>query len=130
MPIPRRPWNHPVVVARFLARCEPCPNCECVLYVGYSKPNGWGRFWANDFPYCKSSWVYAHRYIYALLRRIPEKGIDIHHDHGLCRHRHCVNMYHLEEQPHDAHGAISQRYQEEIRAEEDRMFEEGVEDFA
>ncbi len=100
-------WNDPRVVARFLARCEPCPHCECVLFKGSIARGGWGRIVAHGFPGCPSGRVYAHRYIYALVFGAPELGEDVHHQHDICGHRNCVNPYHLETIRHTEHALVS-----------------------
>ncbi len=60
---------------------------ECVLWTGYTMPNGYGRRTVNSVS------QYAHRYAYQTeVGPIPE-GMVIDH---LCRVRNCVNVRHME----------------------------------
>ncbi len=107
---PRLPWNHPTIVARFLAKFEPCPDCECVLFTG-TCTRGWGRFVANDFPGCPAGRVWIHRYAYRVFRGPIPEGHDVHHVHERCNHRNCGNVDHIEPESHDSHGEISRAFQ-------------------
>lgn len=111
MGVAKLPWNHPVVVRRFLNFCEPCPTCECVLFTG-TVTNGWGRFVAHGFPGCPSGRTQAHRYSYAIQRAPIPEGFQIHHDHSACNHRRCVNAYHTEPISPEDHGALSNAYKD------------------
>lgn len=106
MGVAKLPWNHPVVVRRFLAFLKPCPGCDCILFTG-TLTNGWGRFVAHDFPECPCGRTQAHRYSYTIFRAPIPPGHQINHNHELCKHRNCVNAYHLEPITPEEHGRIS-----------------------
>lgn len=110
MSMKRLPWNHEKVVARFWARVEKCPDCDCLLFRGPTT-NGWGKIRAWGLPGIPKGIVWAHRYAYALKHGTLTPGSDIHHDHDVCNHRNCVNASHLSSVDHREHGEISKVHQ-------------------
>lgn len=105
MPLPRLPWDHPTIVARFLSKQRPVSGSECIEFDG-TKTNGWGRLVAWGFPECPSGRVLAHRYSYAIQRGPIPPHHDLDHIRE-CRNRGCINAYHVEPIGHAAHGVVS-----------------------
>ena len=101
--MPRLHWANPIVVARFLSKLYVVPGSDCIECRG-DAPLGWVRFWANDFPGCAGSKVYAHRYAFAIMRGPLDAETTLDH---LCRNRGCVNVYHLEPLTREEHGQKS-----------------------
>ena len=88
----------PKLVKRFLARCQPDPHSECILWQG-AKTRGYGRL---RFPGLnRSGWTRAHRVAIWLFRGIHPGSNDVDHACGV---RHCVNPYHLRCRDHTEHG--------------------------
>ncbi len=105
MPLPRLPWDHPVIVARFLSKLRPVAGSACIEFTG-TRTFGYGRFVAWDFPGVPSGRVRAHRYAYVIVRGPIPDGCDLDHIRE-CRNRGCCNAYHLEPVAHEEHGHIS-----------------------
>lgn len=125
MGVARLPWNHPIVVRRFLAFLKPCPCCDCILFTGALSPRGWGRFAAHDFPECPCGRTQAHRYSYAIFRAPIPPGHQLNHSHELCNHRNCVNPYHLGPLTIEEHARVSNAHKTALREHDG----EAAEDF-
>ena len=61
---------------------------ECWPWIGYVRPNGYGRFGLRE-----RKPVYAHRFAYEQAKGSIPVGAVIDH---VCRNRRCVNPAHLE----------------------------------
>ncbi len=72
---------------RFWSRVQPCPTSGCWLWVGATKPSGYGTFQVG------SSTLTAHRHSFTILASPIPPGLQLDH---LCRVRCCVNPAHLE----------------------------------
>lgn len=73
--------------AAFAERCIPEPNTGCLLWIGDSYPNGYGRFWFEGRS------VGAHRVAMRLARgEMPATGAIVLHK---CDTPACVNPAHL-----------------------------------
>ncbi len=79
-------YEHPQT--RFERFVDRRGESECWLWVGYVRPNGYGRFMVRA-----GKPVYAHRFAYELVKGAIPEGLSIDH---LCRNRRCVNPSHLE----------------------------------
>jgi hypothetical protein len=66
---------------------------ECWRWVGAIQAQGYGVFYLGKDDGGQRRWARAHRYAYEALRTDIPAGLDLDH---LCRHRWCVNPWHLE----------------------------------
>jgi hypothetical protein len=81
--------------ARFLSRCEPDPDSECILYTGSLNNKGYGVTRVHpdiaELLGLQSNIARAHRVMYVLIRGVIMQGEVLDH---LCNTRACVNAYH------------------------------------
>ena len=75
----------------FESKYEPTTESGCWLWLGTTKPYGYG-----NFAYMGESWR-AHRFSYEHFKGPITKGLEVDH---LCRVRSCVNPDHLEAVTH------------------------------
>lgn len=69
------------------------PTTGCWLWQRSLKPNGYGLAYVNRRP------MQAHRVIYERHRGPIPAGMVLDHIASVCRHKHCVNPWHLEAVP-------------------------------
>lgn len=82
------------LVSRFLAKCQPDPRSECVLWTGAVTDRGYGVMRVDPrygLPLPVTARV--HRLAYHLVRGPIEAGLVLDHT---CHVRLCVNPYHLQ----------------------------------
>ena len=88
----------PSILERFWSKVDKTETCW--LWVGYTKPNGYGSFNPT-----RDQAAYAHRYAYELANGPIPDGLQVDHlchDPAECQaatecpHRRCVNPAHLE----------------------------------
>ena len=82
-------WDGRTPAERFWPQVKKTDTCW--LWTGYLKPNGYASFYPGGGRHVAK--VYAHRFVYELMRGPITDGLQIDH---LCSVRHCVNPAHLE----------------------------------
>ena len=87
-------------VKSFLARCEPDPESECIIYTGGDDGRRGGCYGRTRIPLeiaallnCRGHKTAAHRASFVLYRGRFDTRLDLDH---LCLVKMCVNPYHLE----------------------------------
>lgn len=80
-------------VLRFLARCKPDPESECILWTGSTNGDGYGTVKWPGFTRCGVALV--HRVaVWLFLGILLADDEEVDH---LCEgHHNCVNVYHFE----------------------------------
>ena len=79
-------YEHPEI--RFNRMVDRRGETECWPWLGYVRPDGYGRFMLRA-----RKALYAHRFAYEQIKGTIPVGLTIDH---LCRNRRCVNPAHLE----------------------------------
>jgi hypothetical protein len=112
----KRPWNDPVTLANFHANFKRC-ECGCLRWQGghrvKDEVEDYGTVKFNDFPDLKEGrqTVYIHRAAWVIAHGPIPKGMQVHHKHGLCKHKNCGDVSHMELLTAFEHSEISNGWQ-------------------
>ena len=89
--------KRPTADERFDAFLIPEPNTSCLIFMGTTNNQGYGKFRADG------KMVFAHRYAYARAFGPIAPGLEVHHE---CRNTLCCEPSHLRAVTPEEHAAI------------------------